>query len=172
MALMNDPFKPPLQFHYSNENNNNNNYSNNNYSNNNHSKPAPGNFQQEEKQEEKKDNNNNNNNNNNDNNDSDELQVLPLRIFGDNASKFMCEQCTNVPLKVAACNAGHIFCRKCIEDLYNNKQLCPVDQTPITKPSFDQVVLDNLVKREKVHCLYGGRYYFLFFACLRVVLYI
>ena len=87
--------------------------------------------------------------------DSDKLQVLPLRIFGDNGSKFMCEQCTNVPLKVAACDAGHVFCQKCILDLYKNNQLCPVDKTQITSPALNNPVLDNMVKKEHVTCLYG-----------------
>ena len=127
MALQHNPYAAPLQYQANNIG----------------SKPK---LEQEEKKIDDDDD---------DDDDSDKLQVLPLRIFGDNGSKFMCEQCTNVPLKVAACNSGHVFCHKCILDLFKNHQLCPVDKTQITAPALNNPVLDNMVKKEHVTCLYG-----------------
>lgn len=95
------------------------------------------------------------NNNNNDYDDIDKLESLPLRIFGEGASKFMCEQCSNVPLKAATCSMGHIFCNKCIIDLCNNNKLCPVCNTQITQPVLNSVVVDNMIKKEQVTCLYA-----------------
>eukprot|EP01083_Nonionella_stella_P050631 134619_1 len=81
---------------------------------------------------------------------------LPLRIFGDGATRFMCEQCHNVPLQVASCNMGHVFCKQCIISLCNSNAVCPADNTQITEPTLNNPILANIIGREKVTCLYGS----------------
>merc|ERR1719295_1331828 len=85
------------------------------------------------------------------------FESLPTSIFGDNISKFICNQCSRVPFPAACCNQGHIFCKKCIMELHRNNQLCPVDNMPITSPSLNQIALDSMIKKETVCCLYGSQ---------------
>ena len=87
--------------------------------------------------------------------DDAELESLPLRIFGESGSKFMCEVCHNVPLKSASCQMGHIFCSKCIKKLADGYSVCPVGRQHII-PNYNMSIIDHLIQKEKCICLYGG----------------
>eukprot|EP01084_Bolivina_argentea_P193809 332475_1 len=85
------------------------------------------------------------------------LYPLPLSIFDESACKFMCVVCCNVPLQVAACNMGHIFCRKCLCMLLKNNEPCPCDKRQIISPTMNNPIIDRIILKEKIVCMYSAR---------------